>query len=102
MSISASLVSSRKVTLLANGTDLSSPKGFSVNDDINPAFCSLAYITVDQIAAVAASLGKGALLAKMDIESAYRIVPVHPEDRALLGVRWKGAVYVDAMLPFGL
>ena len=26
-------------------------------------------------------LGQGALMAKLDIQSAYRIVPVHPDDR---------------------
>ena len=26
-------------------------------------------------------------MAKIDIESAYRIVPVHPDDRVLLGMR---------------
>ena len=80
-------------------TDLSSPAGLSVNDSINVPICSLTYITVDQVAAVAATLGVGSLLAKIDIQSAYRIVPVHPQ---VLGVRWRGLVYVDAMLPFGL
>ena len=49
-----------------------------------------------------ASLGAGSLLAKIDIESAYRMVPVHPDDRPLLGVEWSGRIYCDAMLPFGL
>ena len=30
------------------------------------------------------------------------MVPVHPEDRMLLGMMWEGALYVDATLPFGL
>ena len=42
-----------------------------VNDGINPTICSLTYITVDQVAAVAAPLGVGSLLAKIDIQSAY-------------------------------
>jgi len=29
-------------------------------------------------------------------------VPVHPDNRPLLGVMWKGVYYFDAMLPFGL
>ena len=49
--------------------DLSSPKGLSVNDGIAPPLCTLRYVTVDEIAAVAATLGRGA---KLDIESAYR------------------------------
>eukprot|EP00731_Ephydatia_muelleri_P007126 Em0003g1374a len=28
--------------------------------------------------------------------------PRHPDDRPLLGIEWKGSVYCDAMLPFGL
>lgn len=38
----------------------------------------------------------------MGIKSAHRVVPVHPQDRPLLGVHWQGAVHIDAMLPFGL
>jgi len=38
----------------------------------------------------------------MDIESAYRQIPVHPQDRILQAVEWEGSVYVDPMLPFGL
>ena len=50
----------------------------------------------------AMELGVGSLLAKTDIKSAYRLVPVHPEDRHYLGMEWGGYVYVDGMLPFGL
>ena len=31
-------------------------------------------------------LGRGSLTAKIDVHNAYRIVPVHTEDRQLLGV----------------
>ena len=41
-------------------------------------------------------------MAKTDLREAYRVVPVHPEDRPRLGVQWKGDVYLDAALPFGL
>jgi len=41
-------------------------------------------------------------MAKLNIRSVYRIVPVHPQDRHLLGMMWDGKVYVDAALPFGL
>lgn len=43
----------------------------------------------------------GSLLAKTDIKSAYRLVPVHPEDRHYLGMEWGSYVYVDGMMPFG-
>ena len=76
-------------------TDLSFPSGTSVNDRIDPALSSMVYTTVDEVGAQAAALGPGTLLAKVDIESAYWLIPVHPQDRVLQGVRWKGAVYVD-------
>ena len=41
-------------------------------------------------------------MAKIDVKSVYRIVPVHPEDRSLLGMCWNGDIFVDAALPFGL
>ena len=83
-------------------TDLSFPEGSSVNDGIGSEMCSLHYTSVDRVEAAAQRLGKGALLAKLDIKSAYRLVPVHPQDRSLLGVEWRGKIYVDGMLPFGL
>ena len=49
-----------------------------------------------------AALPRGALLTKIDIEAAYRLVPVHPLDRPLQAVEWGGALYVDPMLPFEL
>ena len=53
-------------------------------------------------ARIARLLGRGALLVKLDLKNAYRNVPVHPDDRMLLRVQWKGQVYVDSALPFGL
>ncbi len=83
-------------------TDLSSPTGRSVNDGIDSELCSLVYTKVDEVAAQAAVRGRGALLAKVDIEAAYRLIPVHPQDRILQAVQWRGNTFVDPMLPFGL
>ena len=83
-------------------TDLSFPPDNSVNDAIDPTLCSLAYISVDQVAMAALQLGKGCLLAKADIKAAYRLVPVHPLDRTWLGMQWNSQLYIDGMLPFGL
>ena len=83
-------------------TDLSFPPDSSINDAIDPGLCSLAYISVDQVAITALQLGKGCLLAKADIKAAYRLVPVHPLDRRWLGMQWNNQLYIDGMLPFGL
>ena len=72
------------------------------DDGIRPDLCSLSYVSIDDAARVVVRVGRGALLAKIDIKSAYRIVGVHPEDRWLLGMLWDGGLYVDAALPFGL
>ncbi|XP_062522989.1 uncharacterized protein LOC134197660 [Corticium candelabrum] len=82
--------------------DLSSPHGHSVNDGIDPHLCSLSYSWVDDAATRILALGRETLLAKMDIQSAYRLIPVHPDDRHLLGMRWRGSVTLAAALPFGL
>jgi hypothetical protein len=39
---------------------------------------------------------------KADIQSAYRIVPIHPSQHHLLGFRWRGQYYYDKFLPMGL
>ena len=83
-------------------TNLSAPEGYSVNDGIDKELSSVSYISVDNVVARILKLGRGALLAKMDIKQAYRNVPVSPEDRFLLGMCWEGKVYVDTALPFGL
>lgn len=45
--------------------------------------------------------GQGALLAKTDIESAFQLLPVHPDSFHLLGFRWQGLYLVDHCLPMG-
>jgi hypothetical protein len=82
--------------------DLSSPEGFSVNDGIEVPRCSLRYMSVEDALAMVKQLSQGTLLAKVDLQKAYRIIPVHPTDRHLLGMRWEGNIFVDAALPFGL
>ena len=64
--------------------------------------CHLQLASVDDAIQVILELGPGALLAKLDIKHAYRNVPVHPQDRWLLGMQWHGRYYVDTVLPFGL
>ena len=49
-------------------------------------WCSLSYIPVDDVARTVVKLGKGALMAKFNLKAAYRNVPVHPDDRWLLGM----------------
>ena len=70
--------------------DLSSPWGSSINDGISSDVASLQYTSIDDLAALVVSEGKGSYLEKADIQEAYRMVPVHLEDQHLLGVNGMG------------
>lgn len=46
--------------------------------------------------------GKGCFMAKIDIEAAYRCIPVCPEDWPLQGMKWKEKFFFDIVMQFGL
>ena len=68
--------------------NLSAPDGHSVNDGIAKELCRVQYISVDYEVCKVLRVGPGAWLAKADVQGAYRNVPVHPDDRGLLGMSW--------------
>lgn len=82
--------------------DLSSPHQHSVNDGISENFCSLQYVSLDDALQLIRHFGPGSQLVKMDLQDAYRVVSVQPQDKYLLGISWDGSTYVDRALPFGL
>ena len=69
--------------------DLSSPPGRSINDGILKNDHSVLFSRFDDAVTMVQHLGKGALMAKIDIKHAFRIFPVRPED-------------YECWLPFGL
>lgn len=81
---------------------LSAPPGSSVNDHIPKEPYSLLYSSVDDAVRLLCSLGIGTQMAKVDLKSAFRIIPVRKQDWELLGIRWRNLYYVDTCLPFGL
>ncbi|KAJ1103598.1 hypothetical protein NDU88_001019 [Pleurodeles waltl] len=81
--------------------NLSAPQGSSVNDAIDPQLCSVRYASVDNAVDKVRALGRGSLLAKTDIESAFRLLPVHPDDYHLLGFQFRGEYYFDQCMPMG-
>ena len=82
--------------------DLSSPRGHSTNDSISKELSSIMYASVDDAVEQIIHLGRGTQLVKVDLQNAYRNIPVHPQDQHLLAVTWEGRTYVDRALPFGL
>ena len=83
--------------------NLSHPFGdpASVNYNIPQVEKSVAYSTLDDALGVVVGIGGGAFLAKTDITSAYKIIPIHPLDYHLLGFRWGGKCYYAKTLPMG-
>ncbi|KAM4034607.1 uncharacterized protein ACNLHF_021264 [Anomaloglossus baeobatrachus] len=75
---------------------LSHPKGSSVNDGISEADASVSYVSFDRAVTLLKEAGPGELMAKSDIESAFRLLPVHPDCYHLLGF-----FYYDTCLPMG-
>ena len=65
---------------MALDSDLSSPDGHTVNDGIRKGPFAVQYMKMDDIDGIM-SLGRGTLLTKFDVESAYRIIPIHLNDR---------------------
>ena len=82
--------------------DLSYPPDCSINDGIPSALCSLSYVTIDNAILKILQSGKGTMLAKTDIQNAFRLLPVNPKDRHLLAMSWKGELYIDHCIAFGL
>lgn len=82
--------------------DLSSPDDHSVDASVPKEPYSLPYIFVDPAIVALMEMGPWVIMAKFDIECAYRNAPIDPGDRYLLGMHWRGQFYVDLTLPFGL
>ena len=70
---------------------LSAPAGRSVHDGIHTDVFSFHYSLVNDAVAILLHLGKEALMAKIDLNSAFRMIPVHCADWGLLGMHWLAA-----------
>lgn len=81
--------------------DLSYPKGNAVNDFISTKNSTVSYETLDDVIKLVKICGPGALIAKCDIEEAFRQIPVHPSDYRLLGFTWNNFYYYDRCLAMG-
>lgn len=75
--------------------------GYSVNAGLHPA--KLKYASLDDaVEAILRLGGRGVFMAKLDVKSAFRLIPVNPSDIPLLGFMLGGLLFFDTVLPFGL
>ena len=86
--------------------DLSYPQNdplfASVNASIDSDKFPTVWGTFDSTAELILSLPPGCSAATFDISAAYRITPVQPHQQNTLCIFWRGLVYVDRALMFGL
>ena len=81
--------------------NLSFPKCNSVNSFIDKELATVKYESFDDFVKLVQVVGTGALMAKSDIEEAFRFIPIHPDDYHLLGFTWRKQFYYDTHLPMG-
>ncbi len=84
--------------------DLSSPHNStvpSINSLIPLDEFSLRYHDIEQAVELIKIAGQGAWLAKIDITSAFKVMPIHPDAWHLFGVQWAGKFYFAVRLTFG-
>ena len=60
--------------------DLLFLEGGSINDGVDPEIRSLHYAKVEEASKELVKQGHGSRMGKVDIKSAYRTVPVYPQD----------------------
>lgn len=82
-------------------THLSYPEKASVNHFIPDELCKVNYTSLDNVLDMVAELGKSALIAKVDISQAFRLLIINPADFDLLGIWFDNKFYIDKCLPFG-
>lgn len=66
---------------------LSYPKGNSMNDGIDPQDCAVTYTSIDAAISWRRKYSRGSLMAKLNIEAAFHVLPVHPESFYLWGCK---------------
>lgn len=83
-------------------THLSYPESNSVNHFIDTEYSTVKYSKFDNAIAIVQRLGKGAKIGKMDLKSAFRLLPVYPGCFDLLGFQFNGYYFIDKMMVMGL
>lgn len=87
--------------------DLSFPPSGSVNSGIPDntyldEHYKLRLPGIDRLCEFILQHGRGCLLYKLDLQRAYRQLPIDPKDYFYLGFRHKNMLYFDTRCPFGL
>jgi hypothetical protein len=82
--------------------NLSAPKGASFNEAVdNTSTLKLTMCSPAIFSQVLLHAGKNALFAKADLQNAYKLIPVNPEDWRFFGFKWLGKHFYETNTAFG-
>ena len=79
--------------------DLSFPQGASINAGILREDSSVSYTRFDEIIHMIRAEGNGSFPFKVNIKSAFRLLPIHTKDFALLGVEFQRKILWTNIYP---
>ena len=95
------LVSKKEIGQYRLIHDLSYPRGDSVNTFIPKENATVSYQNIETVIELVQHYGRNCLMAKADIEDAFRNLVINPSDYHLLGLQWEEKFYYDTCLPMG-
>ena len=82
--------------------NLSSPEGESFNDNVEKILMPKTYQSSARLfGQTLLAVGPGAVMSKMDMRDAFKLVPAKIADLRLQGFRWLGAFFIDTQQIFG-
>ena len=81
--------------------NLSYPTDKSINDHIPEELKTVHYSSIDDAIDIILNLSPNATMSKTYISNAFRIIPIHPHDHAILVIKFNDCFYFDQCLPMG-
>ena len=82
--------------------NLSAPEGNSFNEAVSDERMGKIFMSSPvQVAQKLFNLGQGAIMSKIDHQSAYKLIPTRYEDLWLQGFRWLGRLFIETSQIFG-
>ena len=83
----------KKKRQVASDPSLVSTEGLSINNFISKEDSAIHYSTIDDAVALHSRFGKGAMIARVGLKSAFKMVPIQASEWELLGMYWQGQNY---------
>ena len=76
--------------------------GTSLNDLLDPDWCSVEYIKLKEIVYTVSQVGPGAMIWTKDLEDGYFNIKVHPDQAKCMAFMFAGLLFIPMILMFGL